>query len=300
MGQKDISEKTLISLNDVFADIFNVLVFKGAEVIEEDSLTDAIVRSQYKAETGKLHEEERDAAKIWKNHSFNLVLFGVENQTQADGDMPFRVIGYDGAGYRSQMLGDKKERFPIVTIVLYFGEKLWNKPVTLKESFSQEVTDTREYQLLEEYINDYKCHIFDISRLSMETVKQFQSDFRVVAEYFVNAYTDKEYVPEERVIRHVDEFLKLMSVLTGDSQYETMAESKEFQRKRNGGITMCNVLEYHKSEGRAEGEAKGRAEARNEIIIQMYEEGMSSELIARITKLSVEEVEQIRDSATKE
>ena len=296
MGQKDISEKTLISLNDVFADIFNVLVFKGAEVIEEDSLTDAIVRSQYKAETGKLHEEERDVAKIWKNHSFNLVLFGVENQTQVDGDMPFRVIGYDGAGYRSQMLGDKKERFPIVTVVLYFGEKLWNKPVTLKESFSQEVTDTREYQLLEEYINDYKCHIFDIPRLSMETVKQFQSDFRVVAEYFVNAYTDKEYVPEERVIRHVDEFLKLMSVLTGDSRYETMAESKEFQRKRNGGITMCNVLEYHKSEGRAE----GRAEARNEIIIQMYEEGMSSEMIARITKLSVEEVEQIRDSATKE
>ena len=288
MGQKDISEKTLISLNDVFADIFNVLVFKGAEVIEEDSLTDAIVRSQYKAETGKLHEEERDVAKIWKNHSFNLVLFGVENQTQVDGDMPFRVIGYDGAGYRSQMLGDKKERFPIVTVVLYFGEKLWNKPVTLKESFSQEVTDTREYQLLEEYINDYKCHIFDIPRLSMETVKQFQSDFRVVAEYFVNAYTDKEYVPEERVIRHVDEFLKLMSVLTGDSRYETMAESKDFQKKRNGGITMCNVLDYHK------------AEVRNELIIQMYEEGLPSEQIARITKLTVEEVERIRDSATNE
>ena len=75
MGQKDISEKTFISLNDVFADIFNVLVFKGADVIEEDSLTDAVVRSQYKAEDGKLHEEERDAAKLWKHHNFNLVLY---------------------------------------------------------------------------------------------------------------------------------------------------------------------------------------------------------------------------------
>lgn len=63
---------------------------------------------------------------------------------------------------------------------------------------------------------------------------------------------------------------------------------------------MCNVLEYRAEKGRAEGEAKGRAEARNEIIIQMYEEGLSSEQIARITKLSVEEVEHIRDSATKE
>ncbi len=29
MGQKDISEKYFIALNDVFADIFNVLVFGG-------------------------------------------------------------------------------------------------------------------------------------------------------------------------------------------------------------------------------------------------------------------------------
>ena len=301
MGQKDISEKTFISLNDVFADIFNVLVFKGADVIKEDSLTDAVVRSQYKAEDGKLHEEERDAAKLWKHHNFNLVLFGVENQTKVDGDMPFRVIGYDGAGYRSQMLDDKKERFPVVTIVLYFGKALWNKPLTLKGCFNPEITGTWEYQVVDEYVNDYKCHIFDIPRLSMETVKQFQSDFRVVAEYFVDTYTNPAYEPEEKVIRHVDEFLKLMSVLTGDSQYETMTTSKDFQKvKKNGGITMCNVLEYHKAEGKAEGRAEGKAEERNSLIIQMYKEGLPSEQIARITRLSVKEVEHIRDSATNE
>ena len=309
MGQKDISEKTFISLNDVFADIFNVLVFKGTDVIEEDSLTDVVVRSQYKAEDGKLHEEERDAAKLWKHHNFNLVLFGVENQTEVDGDMPFRVIGYDGAGYRSQMLGNKAERFPVVTIILYFGKKIWNKPLNLKGCFSQEVTDTREYQMLEEYVNDYKCHVFDIPRLSKETVKQFQSDFHVVAEYFVNTYTNKEYVPEERVIRHVDEFLKLMSVLTGDNQYETMAKSEDFQKiKKKGGITMCNVLEYHKAEGRAEGraegkeegKAEGRVEERNTLIIRMYENKLTSEQIASITGLSIKEVEYIRDSAANE
>ena len=135
----------------------------------------------------------------------------------------------------------------------------------------------------------------------METVKQFQSDFRVVAEYFVNTYTNPAYEPEEKVIRHVDEFLKLMSVLTGDSQYETMTTSKEFQKvKKNGGITMCNVLEYHKAEGKAEGRAEGKAEERNSLIIQMYKEGLPSEQIARITRLSVKEVEHIRDSATNE
>ena len=294
MGQKDISEKTFISLNDVFADIFNVLVFKGTSVIEEDYLTDVVVRSQYKAETGKLHEEERDTAKLWKHHGFNLVLFGAENQTKPDGDMPFRVIGYDGAGYRSQMLGDKKERYPIVTIVLYFGKELWNKPLTLKECFKPELTGTWEYQILDEYVNDYRCHVFDIPRLSMETVQQFQSDFRVVAEYFVNAYTNPEYEPEKKIIQHVDEFLKLMSVLTGDTQYETIAKNEDFQEaKKRGGITMCNVLEYRA----AEGEAKGRIEERNKLIIRMYENKLSSEQIASITGLSVEEVEDIRDSA---
>ena len=133
--------------------------------------------------------------------------------------------------------------------------------------------------------------MFDIPRLSPETVNRFQSDFRVVAEYFINTYTKKNYVPENKVIRHVDEFLKLMSVLTGDNQYETMAKNEDFQKaKKKGGITMCNILDYHKTEG--------KTEERNNLIIQMYEEGLPSEQIARITRLSVEEVEHIRDSAT--
>ena len=88
-------------------------------------------------------------------------------------------------------------------------------------------------------------------------------------------------------------FLKLISGLTGDNQYETLAKSEDFQKvKKKGGITMCNVLEYHKEEG--------KIEERNNLIIQMYKEGLPSEQIARITRLSVEEVEHIRDSATNE
>ena len=63
---------------------------------------------------------------------------------------------------------------------------------------------------------------------------------------------------------------------------------------------MCNVLEYHKEEGKAEGKVEGKIEERNNLIIQMYKEGLPSEQIARITRLSVEEVEHIRDSATNE
>ncbi len=72
MGEKDISEKLLEDYNDIFADIVNALVFNGEQRIKPDSLTNANVHSQYKAD-GKLHEQERDVAKKWEEcngHSY--------------------------------------------------------------------------------------------------------------------------------------------------------------------------------------------------------------------------------------
>ncbi len=40
MGQKDIIQKTLESYNDVFADIVNVLVFNGKNIVKESDLED--------------------------------------------------------------------------------------------------------------------------------------------------------------------------------------------------------------------------------------------------------------------
>lgn len=258
MAEKDITEKTFMALNDVFADIFNVLVFRGNSVVAEENLEDSVSVSQYKASDEKLHEQERDVLKRWKGHGFHMVLAGIENQTRTDKDMPFRVIGYDGAAYRSQLLGterkrkDKRQkrkrnrRYPVVTIVLYFGEELWSYPKNLKECFYPPLPKGEAGMILDEYIQDYKVHIFDIPRLSKETVAKFQSDFKVVAEYFTNVYTNPDYTPESKTIRHVDEFLKLMKVLTGDSRYETMMFSEEEKKE---GIDVCRVLDYREARG---------------------------------------------------
>ena len=65
MGEKDITEKTLENYDDVFADIINVLLFQGRQIVEEDALVDALPRSQYKV-ADSIHEMERDVAKYWK------------------------------------------------------------------------------------------------------------------------------------------------------------------------------------------------------------------------------------------
>ena len=65
-------------------------------------------------------------------------------------------------------------------------------------------------RILEPYVNDYKANIFNIAFLDDETVQMFQSDFRIVADFFVQKRKNKDYVPDEHKIKHVDEMLKLL------------------------------------------------------------------------------------------
>lgn len=276
-------------MNDVFADIFNVLVFGGKQIVTPDSLEDITGISHYKADDSLLHEQERDTYKLWKGQGINLVIVGVENQTKPERDMPFRCIGYDGASYRSQLLkktekevkGKKKlvpvkERYPVVTIVLYFGEKPWRYPLELKSCFYPALPENEITKDLQPYINDYKVNLFDIPRLSPETVNLFKSDFRIVADYFVNAYNNPEYVPDPAVVTHVDEFLKLMQVLTGDNRYQAICFAEQNQKE---GVGMCKVLDFR--EGR--GEKRGKALV-HELFRVLAQEGYQLEEILAMTE----------------
>ena len=156
MAEKDATEKTLESYADVFADIVNVLLFDGESIIDPEDLRDALPRSVYKAD-GKLHEQERDTAKFWLSGQIRIALLGLENQTEIEEDMALRVISYDGAAYRDQMnrdeAGKSKERYPVVTLVLYFGyTKHWDKPLSLKERFDIP-------KELEPYVSDYRVNL---------------------------------------------------------------------------------------------------------------------------------------------
>ena len=255
MGEKDIAEKTLEAYNDVFCDIVNVLLFDGRELVKEEELTDAMPLSQYKADGGKLHEQERDVAKFWKEGRIRLCLYGLENQTDIDIDMPMRVISYDGAGYRAQLLADKdskvcKVRYPIVTLVLYFGMERWNKHRSLLECF-------KVPEELKPYVNDYRVNVFEIAWLEPETVRKFKSDFRIVADYFVRMRINRDYEPSRETIRHVHEVLQLMSVLTKDRRF---ADIQIPLNVAEGGTTMCEVLDKVENRGIATGLARGREE----------------------------------------
>ena len=258
LAEKDKGEKALEAYNDVFSDIVNVLLFGGRELVKEDELSDAAPLSVYKDDGGKLREQERDVAKFWRDGRIRICLYGLENQTDIDADMPLRIISYDGAGYRSQLLADSDNkdegghrlRYPVVTLVLYFGEERWNRNRRLLDR----LTVPEE---LRPYVSDYRINVFEIAWLEPEDVAKFRSDFRIVADYFVRMRKDKTYEPSRETIRHVHEVLQLMAVLTKDRSFADIQIPPDLAE---GDENMGGIFENWWNDGRAEGLATGRAE----------------------------------------
>lgn len=79
MAQKDLCEKLLEDYNDVFSDIFNVLLFKK-NMIQEDLLLAGPTESIYKADQGYFRKQRRDIFKYYANKTPVLICsLGVEN-----------------------------------------------------------------------------------------------------------------------------------------------------------------------------------------------------------------------------
>ena len=273
MQQKDLSEKVLEDNNDIFADIVNALLFDGEDTVEEDTLVNTTVHSQYKDDSGKLHEQERDVAKYWRKGDTDIVLYGIENQTKVESRMPVRIFGYEGASYRGQH--DKKTIVPVITMVLYYGtDRRWTAPANIKSLIK--VPDG-----LDKYVNDVKANVFEIAWLTDDQISKFKSDFKIVANFFVNKRKNKDYIPDDKTtIKHVDEILKFLSVMTGDNRYEKLLADKE------GVSNMCDVAQRLEDRGMKKGIEKG-----NRMIYSLVEDkSISMEKGAEKLEISVEKL----------
>ena len=251
MNGKDITQKMLERYNDVFADIVNVLLFNGKRIVDEDALIDTPVDSALKLD-GEIHSQYRDVAKYWKNSQINIALFGLENQTVPDKLMPMRVIGYDGAEYKKQVLEENryKKKYPVITLVLYMGyEKNWK--------YSNSLLDLLEVdENLKPYVSDYKINIFEIAFLDREKIELFKSDFRMLADYLYQMRTTNSYKGDESDIKHVDEILMLMSAMSGFKNVENIIKVAHERKVSN----MKGFFELAEEKGLEKGIELGRTE----------------------------------------
>ena len=263
MNGKDITQKMLERYNDVFADIVNVLLFNGKRIVDEDALIDTPADSALKID-GEIHSQDRDVAKYWKNSQINIALFGLENQTVPDKLMPMRVIGYDGAEYKKQVLEENryKKKYPVITLVLYMGyDRNWKYSNSLLDLL--EVDDN-----LKPYVSDYRINVFEIAFLDREKIDLFKSDFRMLADYLYQMRTTDSYKGDESNVKHVDEILMLMSAMSGFKNIENIIKVAHERKVSNmkGFFELAEEkglergLELGREEGREEGLQLGRTE----------------------------------------
>jgi hypothetical protein len=276
LAEKDITERTLESYNDVFADIVNVLLFNGEQIVKEDDLEQVTTNSCYKI-GDNIKEQERDEEKLWKNNLIRISAFGFENQTIVEKKMPLRIMGYDGASYRDQLSNENKKilngNYPFVTLVLYFGMDHWSSSRSLVDCLNIP-------EKLRPFVSDYKINVFEIAYLSDEQLAMFKSDFKLVADYFVQLKRTGEYKPMTDEITHVWEMLNLMSVLTNDNRFEK--SYRKFKQNGKEPMTMCKVIDDYIEKGKIQGmeegiikgKIQGREEGREEGKIQGMEEGI--------------------------
>ena len=261
LGEKDILEKKLLMFNDVFADFVNGIMFDGKDVVKEDELVDLSGWSHYKGDDSKYRFQDRDVVKLWKKENVVISLIGIENQDIPDEDMVFRVISYDGASYRTQLVEKERRKrkketeningkvdiFPVITFVIYYGEEEWKHETTLHKRLNLDSE-------LKHYVSDYSINLIDLKKLSEDDINKFKKDFKLIADYMVKGSKHKA----DRIdLNHPEEVSELILRLTGEElPFEVECEE--------GGKNMEKFFEpmFERAEarGRAEGEARGRAE----------------------------------------
>lgn len=116
----------------------------------------------------------------------------------------------------------------------------------------------------------------------------FKSDFKIIADYFVKRRKIPGYRGSKDTIKHVDEFFKLMKILTNDNEIETVYNENIFTEQ--GGADMAGYFTTLINEGKLEGKLEGKAE----LIQKMIKNGnMSIEQIATLLELPVEKVKEL-------
>ena len=277
MGEKDKSEKYLEAYDDVFADIFNVLVF-GEYIIIPDSLTNAGTETIYKSKEGKLRNQFRDIQKYYNESHIHIASLGIENQSEEDKDMVIRILGYDYASYREQIINKKEGRYPVITIVLNFSEEKWSAPKSLIE-----VLDIPKE--LEGYVEDYHIKVYDIAYLSEEIRDKFKSDFKVVADFFsekrLGTYDASKH---KEKIMHVEAVLEMLRVFTKDERYKEIEEDI-IKNNVEGDVSMCKVLDEYERRGIEKGIEKG-------ILNLVKNNRLSVEVACEELNISKEEFEE--------
>ena len=189
--KQDLLAKRYYSDNRRFADLINGIVCNGIPIVKQEDLSEMDTETSQ----GKRRDLVRKAV-----FGVNFAVMGLENQEKLDYRLPLRVLGYEAGAYEHQaaeiyreirrngrnsdtelssgeyLYGFRKSDrlHPMITIILYYGEKEWDGSRDLHG-----ILDFQDIpEQIRQYVQNYRIHVIDVRR--MERTDLFQTDLRQV------------------------------------------------------------------------------------------------------------------------
>ena len=278
MGAKDLAEKNLLQYKDVFSDIVNVNLFGGRCYVSAEELSREPGELITKVVSDdKLRQLQMDVPMKCKKDNTNFFLC-LENQSDKNNIMPVRDMGYQHAKYMEQIkevkesnrktgnypnpmtkeLNDSQKLSPVITLVLNYSQKEWEKPRCLNDMLKFPEDMKCE---LEPWIPSYSVCVINLASQSETTIRQYQSDFKYIVRY-LSCGNDRKKLDEyfqttEFELDHPEAFLDWLSAVTNDTRYRKAKELIEETEGKGGKINMCVLLDMYEERGEARGEARG-------------------------------------------
>lgn len=283
MGRKDTVDKRIEKNNDVFADIFNTLLFKK-EVIQPSKLKPGVTNVLVESKDG-IRERNRDECKIYEDSSLIVVSLGIENQTERDNLMPVRVMGYDYGEYLEQITNAESFKLPYlnssITIVLNFSDTRWGKPKSLKECIAYN-------EELWPYVNDYKIHVIDMNFLTDEEIGRFKSDLKGIFTLLKDMREGKfEPWKYDFRFKHPEDSYRFISAYLHDERLEEVMDSVASEKREEK--TMCEAFEKWINDRMEIGMERGIERGETAILISLIiDESITIEKALTKTSLTKE------------
>lgn len=300
---KDLKPDTVLKNywndNEQFADLINAVLFEGKQVIKPEELEDvdteesSVLEHREYAETIKA---SRDNIKVQKKSTVfgvEFVLLGMESQEHIHYAMPMRVMGYDYGSYKKQYDSNAKkyktaeglnedeylsrmkktDKFiPVITIVVYYGEKAWDGATSLHEMLNIPHEMTK-------YVNDYKMLLVEARKNDLTLHNMNNVDLFHLLQIILDRSISKNEAMKKAIQYSEEHKTKKSVIMTVAGATNSKIDYNAFEK---GDGDMCTLFEEIAKENEAKGEAKG-------IIETGYEFGISeNDILERLqNKLNV-------------
>lgn len=293
---KDTRMKSFWQDNCHFASLFNDFLFGGRKVLKADQLqemdTDVsgiINLNGYEKEVKRIRDIVKKAA-----YGIEFVVAAIENQDRIHYAMPLRMELYDVLGYlkesktietknKCQMKGEKDAKgklnqdrgkkwnspdeflgkickgdklHPIISIVIYYGEKPWDGPLSLKDM----LIDTSEEIL--SVISDYRMNLIQIHDSGQYTFSNpdVQNLFELTGKIYAGEF--EEVIKEFKDRKVTPETARAVGCITGFWEWEETKEDKE-------ELDMaCSSLEKWRKTLIEQGKEQGKEQERRDGIVR--------------------------------